>query len=672
MEPALKALVTSVTNGRQASSGKYNYVTHFGPSAKWNIAQVNYDALWSGYCKILSEDPKSLLCLAEAPTDQMPVSVKFRFNYMREDEDTSLYDDNFVLRLVQVTQGVLDNLFQLTEDPSRLVCAIAESDSFWFVDENNQPTEDESSGHAASELILHFPFCRIEANKYAQHVVPAIVQQLRSKNIRRMMNCDPKGDWDQIIDSNSMVRPVTIFGSVDHPLKSKMKFTGLVPVVTEENDDIEQIELDLNEWFDPMSHAYVVHNIIKESVIAANPDKSYWLPLFFSNAYYEGVTLPKAKILTPAHSNHSIIVDDYILGTNTMGLLVEEHSLDLCELFIALWNPVRVLEYDMWHLVGKALYRSSNGSPRGRDIWIRYTEDAIRTLNMHPSQLPDFLTVDLRERMEEDYEEFSSSFITHRTLAWYARIDNPKEYDRWHTNWYMRAIDIALSCNDTDICRAIYRAYWLEIACAGITSNTWYVYNNNKWKQSDGAVHLEQTITYGFVKILFDQRSNMRSDMFSDTDPENRKRTEGSIAKLDMLIKRLKGVGYLSKYIRGCRSMFYVEHFSTVLDTSLVLLGVPNGIIERIQPLNKPKRLIFRDGKPEDYVAKSCLARFPTTYHNGSKQVLKVRDWFSKMFAIDRDLEHHMLKHLSSTLIIIAERRRPFPRRERVSTVGMS
>jgi phage/plasmid-associated DNA primase len=283
--------------------------------------------------------------------------------------------------------------------------------------------------------------------------------------------------------------------------------------------------------------------------------------------------------------------------------------------------------------VGRALYTSSNGSPEGLDVWIGFTTQS------------DHYT---REDCEAIWESFAADeHITYKTIAWYAKHDNPEAYKAWHDSWCREALDKAMALDHVPVAEYIYRLYWLEVACASSDKSTWYVFNGIRWCPKQKTVALPHLINKDIVKRLEEVRIELAQHVHSLSNKIEKQTDEINIKAITSLIQKLYDQRFIQNIVKAATVPFHVEYenFLSWADNNPNLMGCEDCIIEA-----DDKGIIIRDGKPEDYVTmttKMSLNRIK--YHWQHPHVQETMDWIKKIH-VDSELRHEFLKECASWL----------------------
>jgi len=643
MDPELRDLLR--TNSSDQNGESHTHVTLYGPQARWSVKPQFHSSFWTGYCDLVhaknngqNPDPFAELCLAEKAQDMMPQIAKLtlKFHSDVEDDTWEPYDDYFLQCICHTYQEVLAEYFQLiTDNQLELLVLVLDSVTHWY-------EKDESNGqrYMLMEIRLQFPYARIDAGIQTRFVRPRVIQLLRNANILAKLERHPIGDWEQIISVNAANEPLVMFGSTEASGRPKLKLSHIWSRITkdmlEDNNYIPEIELE--DSFEPTNHQHVQQQTMDAGVFQQEPDLNYWLPLFLSVWYWPPVLLPKKgdidrfKVQEPQQQ--------HVFGTKYKDSL-DQGEMELCERMIQMLKPDRFLREAFWLDIGKALYSSDDGGENGILSWIRHTLRAVGDINT-----PRFMMVadTLEESCRNLYYTFENSNITVKTLAWYAREDNPEQYSNWHRDWCMPSMEQALSGYHTDVANALFRVYWLDFAFCPIGRGRWFQFKKHRWSEVNQGIDLRKAISSDFMRRFESIRMVLSRQIHDSSDESFKSNGEITLKKITSLITKLKTTAFKSSIMIEVSESFKHDTFTNLLDVNTNLLGVTNGILEA-----HGNQVIFRCAKPEDYISMCANIPFHDMYSWNHPLTKECLEWLKKVFP-DKKLLHHFLKFAASCL----------------------
>lgn len=245
------------------------------------------------------------------------------------------------------------------------------------------------------------------------------------------------------------------------------------------------------------------------------------------------------------------------------------------------------------------------------------------------------------------YSLFSSknNGITYRTLAWYAREDSKPAYSEWYKEYTRSSLEKSLSGAHDDVAECLFRHCFLTYFCTSTKSQSWYHFTNHRWRHSETGASLRQYISNTFVGIYEAFRHDISGKMEHSATSE-KEVLENRIEKITRLIAKLKSHPFKHTIIRAAGDFFHNPNipFTTLLDENANLFGCEDVIIEV-----SGSEMFTRNGKPEDYISRSCGIKFNSGYHWNHPAVKSLLEWIGQVYP-DRQLRHFWLKYSSSCI----------------------
>lgn len=352
---------------------------------------------------------------------------------------------------------------------------------------------------------------------------------------------------------------------------------------------------------------------IIDSLVNSSP--IHQLGFLFSQYYpYQQLVLPKPVQARPRES---------ILPGNV--LAPDDHLEMACEL-LPMINRARFNNIREWKEIGQCLYACSDGSEKGLDLWCQYSPTG------------------LLETARILYPSFYSTKFTIRTLGWLASKDNPTAYTHWHSCWIEPAAALAVNQSHTDISATLYRIYWLSYVCALASRNEWYIFNGNTWQPNDHGINIRKLISGDLLVHFSKFYAHCLEQAKNAPTKEQAALCQEDAIKYLNLISRLKNHRFKRDIYNESLEPFYDENFSRYLDSNANIIGLHNGILEAYED-----QIIFRQGKPEDYVSIRSPVNYDPTMTWDHPRVKDCMHWMRQLFP-NKELRDHFLKLTSSIL----------------------
>lgn len=640
--------------GEEGTNSSYTHTTLSTQQTKWHIPPQNKGKFWIDYCDLVYRkvtnagdgEHSNGLCIAERTADHMPLVVELLFKFQLDKETVNdgwePYGDDFLKYLCNIYQEVLMKYFRVTEDTLvELIVVILESSTSWFED-----VKETGQRIMMMEIRLHFPYAHVDSKLQNNLIRPKAIQALRRSNILAKMQRQPLGDWEQIISSTSTTKPLTMYGSTDHPIKPKLEITHIWSYINE--DVLEESEIpniELMDCFIPENHVDVTKGLLDKSIFANDKPLSYWLPIFLSIGSWPLILLEKEEDKNRFGLREKVI--NTPTKNNTFGFNKHSHEkdvddLEFCEKFVTGINPRRFTKKTFWLDIGQALYSSDEGGENGLFAWIAHTE---RALTLIQNKAPDFMLVggSIKDTCKSLYYTFSRSYITVETLGWYFKEDYPERYAEWHERWCMPSMESSLSALHTDVADAFRRVFWLDLKYCS-KSDRWMQFKNHRYSEVCLGLGLNRMIRMSFIKRYEAIRMVLSKQIHESEDESFRANSETTVKRIGILVGKLKQDGYQSTLIRQARNFFENDRLTSLLDTNPNLTGVTNGVLEVCDG-----DVLFRASKPEDYISMCSNIPYHDGYSLSHPLVKETMKWLGQIFS-DKDLLHYFLKFAASCL----------------------
>lgn len=402
--------------------------------------------------------------------------------------------------------------------------------------------------------------------------------------------------------------------------------------------------------YDHRAHTKVENDVIKASMFAEyeyeGMPETMWLPMILSPDFWRTVTYPfnKSEALGREIRQRRRNYQDLTLFLAREPIIDEPWTEEHHRAFLDMWDPHRLFHPVYWTDVGKVYKSYFRSNPtRGLTAWIKLlTEKWPQVANRQTNKL--LSPVFVRRTCTTAYRSFGDTGTDIKTFAWYARIDTPDEYHKWHDEWFAKAFIASFRGTHRDVGRAFYRLYWLDIvAITGDKQNIFYKFANHAMRRDYGARHIRSLLNNDFLL----QYNRFRSDIAD----AGRNTTAGQdtakmiYAQLDKVIDDLGNYGFKNRVIGELADMFYVENLVDYMDQDRNLTLLKNGVTVVAEG-----KLHFRPGKPQDYLSTSFGGYYREEYSWDHPDVLNALEWATITF-VDPDTITFFWKYLASMFI---------------------
>jgi phage/plasmid-associated DNA primase len=608
---------------KSSNTREFTHSMTHGSQRLWSITPENLTQFWRGYCNS-ADRLNSPFGLAERSYDIMPViancTIKFSLEGLPPIHE--LYDEDLIRAVVYCYQQALIETLQLSDDKYELICVILQSERARFQD-----------GLVRVDLRFQFPYCKVHVSTQSRVIQPKVIQLLQRYKVLARFRWIPTTDWEGIIDPMGPQEPVVMYKSI-RPGQPKLVLTSIYGQIESLDQPARMVEL--TDAFRPLNHSHVQQGLVDRSMFDDVTDINHWLPMFLSVHYWSSVCQVRSDLVTEKSTPVSLSVasltsDSSMNSVNSSTRLDNRTQTDLtmAKEFMPMLKQHRVDQDHYWLDVGRALYSSSQGSVEGLNEWIQFTNQS----NAHET-----------EECQRLYPTFEGNHLSVKTLAFYARQDSPEAYAEWHKEWYVEAMERAISCLENDVAQALYRVYWLDFVGTRVSSTTWYQFSDHRWVKQDSAIGLRQLIVDDFMRRYEHLKTYISQKCQEASDDGTRQSCEIMMKKITTLIAKLKTYPFKLKLINEAMSLFYDSKFERCLDSNPDLLGMKNCVIEISR-----NQAIARPGKPEDYIAMTTDLPYLHDLTWTSDVVRSLMRWMSQVFT-DEGLRDYFLKMSASCL----------------------
>lgn len=313
--------------------------------------------------------------------------------------------------------------------------------------------------------------------------------------------------------------------------------------------------------------------------------------------------------------------------------------------------------YSKWIRVGWALRNIDN---RLFILWLAFSAKATR---FDYTEIPNMYEMWLKFDMRNPGE--TQRGLTKRSIMHWAREDARADFTRIRENSTDLSIERSLGsyelledgkmdkrgCADNDIAQILLQLYKSEYVCSSYTANTWYKYEEPRWRRIDSGLYLRKHISNELRSIYAKKASyymDLRSRLSEGQDAHRIKQVSAHTDKIMSIYTRLGNCNDKKNIMTEAKELFYMEGFEEKLDANQYLICFKNGVVDF-------KEKIFRRGHPEDNITKCTgIDYIPDVYSGKYKGIIdEINDFMQKLFPIP-ELCTYMWEHLASSLIGVA------------------
>ena len=293
--------------------------------------------------------------------------------------------------------------------------------------------------------------------------------------------------------------------------------------------------------------------------------------------------------------------------------------------------------YNKWIRVGWAL---KNTDVKLFLTWIKLSS---KYSNFSYSEVPRYYD------MWKSFEQNNSDGLTNRSIMYWAKLDNPREYHiiRKETISYFieQTID---KPTEFDLANVLYQIYKDQFVCISIKNNIWYEYKDYKWNEIDSGSTLRLLISKKMHDIYMKKVQELVDKILKlENNDTNSDIYRGRSNKLGEICVLLKTTSWKNNIMREAKELFYDKNFMNKLDNNPYLMCFNNYVIDF-------KNKIHRKGQPDDYISKSTNIDYipldKLTDEHSLLLIIQVKKFIAELFP-EEELQKYMWEHLASCLI---------------------
>ena len=257
--------------------------------------------------------------------------------------------------------------------------------------------------------------------------------------------------------------------------------------------------------------------------------------------------------------------------------------------------------------------------------------------------------------------------VTRRTIMYYAKQENPEEYQKIIEKSVDYYVNLALKDgSDWDLAMVTYQMFKDKYVCANIENKIWYQFRDHRWNKDKGA-SLRKVISVEVYKKFDSIRQKLKKeykaqeqdvkkmkaakkknkDDTMETDiqelEEKFKNTKATYDKIDKIATKLKSTGNKNNLLTEASTLFYDPEFTEKADSDPMLLCFTNGVWDFTA-------MRFRDGAPQDYITKCTNINYIPFHEIQEDEKEQIIQFMEQLFPLE-GLNRYMWQHLASCLV---------------------
>jgi len=637
-------VTTFIQDVLEITSVQPTHVVYGGGNEEYQIKQGKTGRFWKTYGTFVDEKPgKIQLTLGEKISNESPLvlDLEIVLDKSLKFPETSSLDQHplwtFVYEFIATVQQLLFDMLDDLPESARFAVLL------------HAPRELQLSQRYRWLYRVHFPLCHLDT--VWQHTVflPELISTCRQVLVgveqQTLVNTVPAGfnvcaDWNDMVrlpqDSNPM------YLGRKNPLLPELEYAMVLPDIStlDPDPDLPLPSIDLRSTFPVSRHLHFTTGQCKlqEVYVKSNVSQNYALAFVLSQWYAPDCQYqPKSSGVVSRVLSPNLTAWDKRLNTTCQ----TSPNQQVLESLLPLLAPERFQQEHTWMDVGRALFVTYVRSQRGLALWQKYTE-------AHSGGA--FTYADCARLYMDSLVD--CNMVTYRTIGFYAREDSPDDYKAWHRTWVENDFKLIFESKQpthADVSALIFKRYWMELI---YERGFWYEYKPSEygWTASYKSDDVGERITNDFIPYIYEIRQEITTQQIS-APFEKKDEFNNSINAINRLIEKLKDDGFCNRAIAKAQTRciykdpgFSSQTFAKRLDVNPRLIRTMNGVLEVMG-----KEVIFRTGKPEDYLTMQTTISYPDDMTMASPEVVAFKVWMSQIFHTE-ELVEYMLHLFASVL----------------------
>jgi len=273
--------------------------------------------------------------------------------------------------------------------------------------------------------------------------------------------------------------------------------------------------------------------------------------------------------------------------------------------------------------------------------------------------------------------------LTLKSLHYWAREDNAEKYKELVEEDHVRFVQYRVDDTHFHIARLLQRIYKGKF-CASVESRRteWYVFDEriHSWRHTNQGMELQEKLSTEVADLVVRARSRLKKkgwdahcaaagaattgappdeDWFKNwgTSPDGQR-----FQNLVKVEKHLYQQDFKGGVMRAAVELFHEEDFANRLNMNPNLFVCCNGVIDLRNQIKDPvtgvvrEGVIFRDGRPDDYMSQLGGRNYPDTdafeyvpYDPNDPKLKELLDFLGKIF-LAKDMLNYFIRLMASCL----------------------
>lgn len=504
------------------------------------------------------------------PNRRSPLKVDFDFRYLQEDpklKPQRRYNIIMIREIVRMFYEEFKNWLVLPFDEDQTQCFVFERENAKYKNKDKDTRLIKDGIHLVwPHLVCSFSF--------QLKLRTEMLKKLKQSGIFTKMNLY-KQTMGDIYDLDVIEGSWMMYGSCK-PKHKPYKLTHILQytVGDDEEEDIEDVEIDWEQY----TNAYLIRVLSMRN----RCDSLVTLQIHKENEIKD-LEMKALQIRKEKHQRKLAHIATDAEKT--------DNNLELIFGLIDVLNPRRADNYGEWIQLVWCCHNIHN------------TDDRLLEKVIEFSKKSEKYAADAEEACRTFWNNSKDDGLKEGSLYMWAREDNYEEYNKImkKTVWgKVKKCAVSMHFNPYEVAEITYDMYKNTYICVDVEKNVWYKFEKQRWKQVKGAVCLKKKISTEVFEYFTQKPSEYLTDEEMNTGSNKWK-------ALTKNASQLRQTAFKENVIKEGKQFFNDEDdvFLENLDERRNLIAFENGVLDL-----DDKDLLFRNGRPDDYISMSTKINY--------------------------------------------------------------
>lgn len=299
---------------------------------------------------------------------------------------------------------------------------------------------------------------------------------------------------------------------------------------------------------------------------------------------------------------------------------VIESEIRIAKKLVSILKKERAETYQQWIELGFCLHNIHDSL---LDTWIDFSKKSSKCKE---------------GECEKVWNGFKEVGFTIKSLYHWAKNDDFIKYTDFMLEEQNDVLRKSLSGTSYDVAKAFYELYKYNYVCSDIKHKKWYEFNNHRWEEIDDGYTIYNKLNEEMVNTYLKLAQIFGNKALTITGEEKDMMLIRQQSALK-LCRNLREVPFKNNIVKELVNLYYDPLFTEKKDEGRKLLGFNNGVYDF-------EHLLFRDGRPEDYITMSTNINYIPYDHDHpiTREVLN----FIHSIQEENDMAQHVIDFWTS------------------------